>query len=197
MKKELILLTLTTLFIAGGLAQGFSEKRMVAIGAPVQNFELTDTDGKSFKLSDAKGKIVMLHFWSATCPFVARYEERLQAITKDYEAQGVRVVGIASNSTEKPDQIRKAAAEHGVNYPILIDPGHQIADQFGAVMTPHIYILDKKGNLAYEGSVDDQGWGEANPINKNYARDALDALQKDQPVSTPVTKTFGCSIKRG
>ena len=177
-------------------ASAFLENKTVAIGKPVQEFELANLEGKPFKSSDAKGKILMLHFWSATCPFVVRYEERLQALTKDYGTQGVVVIGIASNSTENPDQLRKAAMEHGVNYPILIDPDHKIADRFGAVTTPHVYILDKNGNLAYEGSVDDQGWGEANPINKNYARDALDALLKDQPVSTPVTKTFGCSIKR-
>lgn len=183
-------------FLAAAPAQAFLEKKTVSIGESVQDFELTHMDGKPFKLSDTKGKIVLFHFWSATCPFVVRYEKRLQAIVTDYRAGGVQVIGIASNATENPDQIRKAAIEHGVNYSILIDPDHKIADQFGAVTTPHVYILNKNGELAYEGSVDDQGWAEENPVKENYARDALDALQKDLPVSTPVTKTFGCSVKR-
>lgn len=177
-------------------AQNFLEKKTVAIGEAVEDFELAGLSGKSFKLSDFKGKVVMIHFWSATCPFVVRYEGRLQAITKDYEGRGVKIVGIASNVTETPDEIRKEAQRRGLPYDILLDPGHPIADRLGALTTPHVFIIDSSGVLIYEGAVDDQGWDEKNEVRKNYARDALEAVLSGSAVPNPTTKTVGCTVKR-
>ena len=73
---------------------------------------------------------------------------------------------------------------------------HKVADDYGAITTPHVYLINKEGALVYEGSVDDQGWSEKNPVTKNYVRDAMDALLADKPVPTPQTKTFGCTVKR-
>ena len=138
----------------------------------------------------------MLHFWSATCPFVVRYDGRLKQITDDYIGHEVVVLGIDSNSNEMPDQIRKVGSERNINYPILIDPGNQIADQFGAITTPHVFIIDQEGKLVYEGAVDDQGWSEANPVTKHYVREALDAALSGNAVPSPQTKSVGCTIKR-
>lgn len=177
-------------------AQNFLEKKEVSFGKPVSDFTLANLEGKNVTLSNFKGKIVLLHFWSATCPFVVRYEERLQALTRDYAEKEVVVLGIDSNATESSDKIQKEAKKRGVNYPILIDEGNKIADQFGAVTTPHVYIIDREGKLAYEGSVDDQGWSEDNPVKQHFARDALQALIAGQTVLNPKTDTFGCTVKR-
>lgn len=174
----------------------FLQKKTVKLGEEVSDFRLPNTDNKPVRLSDYRGKIVMIHFWSATCPYVVRYDPRIRQITSDYADQGVVVLGIASNQNETLDQIRKAAEEHSVNFPILIDQGSVIADQFGAITTPHVFIIDREGKLAYEGSVDDQGWTELKPPSKNYARDALEALLSGTPVPNPQTKTFGCTVKR-
>lgn len=170
---------------------------MVKLGEAVPNFELPDTKAENVRLAELRGKPVMIHFWSATCPFVVRYEERLQKITSDYKARGLIVLGIAANDTESDDLIRKVAREHGVNYSVLIDRGHKIADQFGAVTTPHVFLIDSEGKLVYEGSVDDQGWREENPVTKEYVREALDALLRGNSVPNPQTKPFGCTVKRG
>ena len=168
----------------------------VKTGDIAADFSLPDSSGKTVKLSDAFDKIVMLHFWSARCPFVKRYEERLKAITQDYAGKGVVVLGIDSNTGESLEQIREVAAKRGVNYPILIDEGNKIADQFGAVTTPHIFILDKERKLIYSGAVDDQSWSEKSQPHIAYVREALDAAIAGKTVPRPQTKTIGCTVKR-
>ena len=177
-------------------AANFLEKKVVQIGKPVPDFTLEDTTGEAYRLSDLRGKTVMLHFWSATCPFVIRYSERLKAIAGDYQDQGVVVLGIDSNFNETADQIKTVAGKQGVNYPILIDSGNQVADQFGAITTPHVFIIHSNGELIYEGAVDDQGWSEENQVTIRYARDALEASLSGANVAHPVTKTVGCTVKR-
>jgi len=183
--------TLDTVF-----AQSFLEKKEVSVGKEVPDFQLSDAEGKAYRLSDYRGKHVMIHFWSATCPFVVRYEDRLQAMTSDYADQDVVVLGIDSNVNETPKQIKKVAKKRKVNYPILLDPDSGIADLFGAITTPHVFILNKKGKLVYEGSVDDQGWSEDNPVTKNYARDVIEALMVNKKAPYTQTNSFGCTIKR-
>ncbi len=131
---------------------GFLEKKAVGIGRPVPDFKLAGLDGKTVSLSESRGKIVMIHFWSATCPFVLRYDDRLKAIPKDYADRGVVVLGIDSNGNETPEKIKAVAKERNVNYSILLDPGNKVADQFGAITTPHVFILNKEGVLVYEGA---------------------------------------------
>ena len=92
-------------------AEDFLSQKTTAIGKSAPDFELSDTQGKTVKLSDYRGKIAVLHFWSAACPFVKRYEERLQKITSDYAGKGVAVLGIDSNDNETPAEVQKAAVE--------------------------------------------------------------------------------------
>lgn len=174
----------------------FLDNKIVKLSQAVPDFELKDTAGTAHQLSGHKGKIVMIHFWSATCPFVLRYEEQLQSITENYQKQGVVILAIDSNSNEKLDEIKKIAAARKVNYPILLDPGNKVADQFGAITTPHVFILDKEGKLIYEGAVDDQGWSEDNVPRKFYVKEALDQALKGEPISVSQTKSVGCTVKR-
>ncbi len=179
-----------------GLTQNFLERKEVAIGKPVPDFELKDAAGEIYRLSDLRGQHVMIHFWSATCPFVVRYEDRLRDITHDYKDQNVLVLGIDSNVNETPDQIEKVSRERNLSYPVLLDPDSRIADVFGAITTPHVFIVDGEGILVYEGSIDDQGWAEENPVTTNYAREVLNALVKGSEVPYTETSSFGCTVKR-
>ena len=188
----LSVLALSTTLWAGG----FLDKKVVKLGEAVPDFKLVDTSGKERQLSQYRGKIVTLHFWSATCPFVMRYEERLQEITDDYSGRGVVILGIDSNVDETPEQIKKVAEKRKVNCPILIDTSSRVANQFGAITTPHVFIIDKEGKLIYEGAVDDQGWSEDNPVKIRYVREALEAHLSGIPVPNTQTKTVGCTIKR-
>lgn len=178
------------------LAQSFLSKKVVKIGEPVPEFVLKDTDGKEVKRTDFKGSILMVVFWSANCPFSKRYDPRINQIVKDYKDKNVVVVGIDSNSGETLDEIKKAVKERDLQYAMLLDPGNLIADQYGALTTPDVFIVDKSGLLVYEGAVDDQGWSDKNPITANYVRAALDATITNEILVTPQTDTFGCTIKR-
>ena len=177
-------------------AQKFLELKVVEIGKEVPDFTLKDLSGAPRSLSAYRGKIVMLYFWSATCPYVLRYEERLNEMVADYTNQNVVVLGIDSNENENLEQIKKVSEKRQVSYPILIDPGNRVADEFGAITTPHVFIIDTDGKLAYEGAVDNQSWSEENPVTEQYARAALDSLVKGETVKLPATDTFGCTVKR-
>ena len=196
MKRALVFLVCLLTFSTFLWAVNFLEKKVVKLGEIVPDFKLRDTAGKAHQLSGYLGKPVMIHFWSANCPFVMRYEERLQEIAEDFSKRGVVILAIDSNADESVKHIKEIAEKRKVNYPILIDPNNQVADQFGAITTPHVFIVDQEGKLAYEGAVDDQGYAEHNKVSQSYVRDALDAVLSGSPVPTPQTKSVGCSVKR-
>ncbi len=196
MKRTFIFFLLFLAFSTSLWAVNFLEKKVVKLGEVVPDFKLKNTTDKAHQLSSYRGKPVMIHFWSATCPFVMRYEERLQEIMDDYSKRGVVILAIDSNADESVKHIKEIAERRKVNYPILIDPKNKVADQFGAITTPHVFIVDKNGKLIYEGAVDDQGWSEDNPVKKHYVREALDAYLSGLPIPNSKTKSVGCTVKR-
>lgn len=194
MKKIMVILA-SFLILTPVFAGDFLAKKQVKLGKEVSDFTLQDLQGQSVSLSSFRGKPVMIHFWSAKCPFVVRYEERLKAITRDYAGK-VTVLGINPNVNDTLEETIQVSGKRGVNYPILMDPGNKIADQFGAVTTPHIFIIDAQGKLVYEGAVDNQGWNEGKTPDKHYVRDALDALLAGKKIEKNKTRTAGCTVKR-
>ncbi len=183
-------------FIVPVNAQDFLKRKVVKIGEPVPGFSLKDTHGNMVRRSDFAGTILMIVFWSAKCPYEKRYDPRINEIVKDYRNKGVVVIGIDSNQNETLSEINEAIQDRDVQFSILIDPGSLVADTFGAITTPHAFIIDRSGLLVYEGSIDDQGWSDKNPISQNYARNALNATINDEILVKQVTKPFGCTIKR-
>ena len=166
------------------------------LGAVVPDFTLTDHQGRHHTLAQYRGQVVLLDFWSATCPISARYEERLKQIATEYAAQGVVTLAIDANKNETLEQIQRVAAERQVPFPILLDSGNMVADQLGGRTTPHVFVLDGQGRLVYQGAVDDEGLMGNHPVTRRYLREALDAVLDGRPVTTPETEPFGCSIKR-
>lgn len=187
-------IVLSVLFF-GFLPQSFA-KNAIAVGEQVPEFQLTGLDGVPHSFSEAKGKITVFHFWSAACPFVVRYNDRLNKIAADYVPKGVNMVGINSNVDETADQTTVELGKRGITYSVLMDTEHQVADLFGAVTTPHIFIVDSEGTLVYRGAVDDQGWSEDNQPTKSYVNEVLDALLAGKPSPHTETKSVGCTVKR-
>lgn len=164
------------------------------IGSVVENFKLSDTNGveKSYKdLKGEKGTIIV--FLSAQCPVVAGYNDRLNAIVADYQAKGINFIGLNSNATESLDWVKSHALEH-YKFPVLIDKGNVIADKFGAVATPEIFLFDKDDKLIYHGAIDNDRKGDN--VTSNYLRDALNEQLGGKTIKTSTTKAFGCTIKR-
>jgi peroxiredoxin len=171
-------------------------KAALAIGAAAPDFTLPDADGKEHSLASLKGKSGTLILFVATqCPYSNAYNERMQKLAEEYRAKGVNVVGINSNSTEPAAEVKQHAADKGLTFTILKDAGNQIADRYGAQVTPEAYLLDASGKLVYHGRIDNSRTGYL--ITSTELRDAIEAVLAVKPVEKAEAKAFGCSIKRG
>ena len=171
-------------------------KAALAIGAAAPDFTLPDADGRAHSLASLKGKSGTLVLFIATkCPVSNAYNARMQKLAEDYRARGVNVVGINSNVAESAADVKQHAADNGLNFTILKDPGNQVADRYDAQVTPEAYLLDAAGKLVYRGRIDNSRNGDA--ITSTELRDAIEATLAGKPVEKAGAKAFGCSIKRG
>lgn len=166
----------------------------LAIGATAENFSLPDTNGKIQSLNDLKGKKgTIVVFLSAQCPVVKAYNERINQIAADYEAKGIKFIGINSNATESLDFVKSHATET-YKFSVLIDKGNILADTFGANVTPEMFYFNEKNVLIYHGAIDNDKSGSN--ITINYLRDALDETLAGKTVAKTTANAFGCGIKR-
>jgi peroxiredoxin len=171
------------------------ESAGIPIGQKISDFTLTDVDGKKHTLASLKGeKGTVLIFVAVQCPVSNAYNERMEKLAQDYKARGINVVGINSNSTESTDDVRHHAAEHHLTFTILKDRDNKVADMLGAQHTPEAYLLDTGNKLLYHGRIDNSRNAEG--VNSNDLRDAIDATLAGQPVKNAYVRAFGCSIKR-
>ncbi|MGD9561820.1 MAG: redoxin family protein [Pyrinomonadaceae bacterium] len=165
------------------------------IGATVENFTLTDTDGATKSLADLKGKKGTVVVWlSAQCPVVKAYKDRINAAAAEYNAKGIAFIGINSNATEDLNWVKSNKAEFGYDFPVLIDKGNVLADKWGASVTPEVFYLDAKNVLLYHGAIDNDRSGKN--ITDQYLKTAFDAALSGKPIVKTRANAFGCTIKR-
>src|SRR3989304_3138612 len=127
----------------------------VALGQAVADFSLPDTNGQQHSLASLKGeKGTLLIFIATQCPYSNAYNQRMEALHRDYAARGIRVVGINPNRTEPAEEVRTHARENGMTFTILKDEGNRLADYLGASVTPEAYLLDTEQRLRYHGRLD-------------------------------------------
>lgn len=197
MKKALTLL-------AASLA--FATAHAATVGKAAPDFTLTDVNGKAVKLSDFKGKHVVLEWTNPNCPFVVKHygSNNMQSLQKDKTAKNV--VWLAVNSTAKSHQDYMAPAAlsakmigewKGAPTHLLMDEPGKVGQAYQAKTTPHMYVIDPKGTLVFAGGIDDKR--SANPADvktaKNFVRAALDESMAGKPVSVATATPYGCSIK--
>ncbi len=187
---------------------GISNQNSLAqpeIGKPAPTFSFTDTNGKYHNLSDFKGKYVVLEWWNVDCPFVVKHYssgnmQALQAeVTKD---GGIWIVVCSSapgkqghvNAEQANELMKKANAKMTA---IALDPQGTIGRMYGARVTPHMYIIDPRGNLIYNGAIDSIRSSDPNDIPKaeNYVRKALSEAKAGKPVTTATSQPYGCTVK--
>ncbi len=165
-------------------------------GDTVPNFCLPDVNGQTHCLQDWRGHIVVLVFWSAECPVSREYDEAyFKPRYATWQEQGIVLVGIDSNVNYDVERIREEVAARDLPYPVLRDEGHRIADMLGALTTPHVFVVDAEGRLAYAGAVDDRTFRKRVP-ERFYLDDALAALQRGEQPDPAVTTPYGCTIVR-
>lgn len=172
------------------------------VGSPAPDFELKSIDGTLHKLSDYRGKVVVLEWTNPGCPVVQRHyrDGLMPALQKECTDKGA--VWLAINSTNPSHPNYQAPEGLKSSYDVwkaafsalLMDPDGKAGKAFGAKTTPHMFVIDKKGNLAYNGAVDDDPQG-SKEARTNYVRLAVDALLKGEAVATATTKPYGCSVK--
>lgn len=173
------------------------------IGDAVADFTLKNVDDKLLSLSDySSAQGVILVFTSNHCPFSKSYEDRVLSLDRKYSSLGFPVVAINPNDPrlyedDSFEQMKERAKTKGYSYPYLWDENQQVAKVFGAIRTPHVFVLrNTKGKfvLAYSGTIDDNPQDERG-VTRAYAENAVSNLLEGKPVATTRTKAIGCPIK--
>ena len=158
--------------------------------------DLQGIDGKPHALADyGDAKLVVLVFTCNHCPVAKAYEDRLIALAKDYADKKVQLVAVNvnNNAADRMDAMKKRAKEKKFDFPYLYDPTQKIGRDYGATVTPHVFVLDKNRKVAYIGAVDDNMNAEA--VKSRHLRDAVDALLEGKDPPQAVTQQFGCGIQ--
>lgn len=173
------------------------------VGSPAPAFSLTDTTGKAVKLADLtkQGKIVVLEWFNPGCPVVkGKYEHGDIMNQTANEFSSKNVVWLRVNSTNPKHQDfgkdKGVIESWHITQPILLDSDGKVGKSYGAKTTPHMFIVDSKGILAYAGAIDNDSKGNTADDKKvNYVKQALNEIIAGETVSTPTTQSYGCGVK--
>ncbi|MBX7167984.1 MAG: thioredoxin family protein [Pirellulales bacterium] len=169
------------------------------VGRQIAAFELGDVHGRPRSLADFRdAKLVVVAFLGTECPLVTLYTPRLNELAESYAGRGVQFVGINSNQQDSLTELADFAHKYNVAFPLLKDPGNRVADVFGAVRTPEVFVLDGDRVVRYWGRIDDQYVIGAKKQQAEHAdlKDALEQLLSGREVAVPTTKALGCLIGR-
>jgi peroxiredoxin len=197
MKRAIVCIGLMVWAAAVGAAE---------VGKPAPDFTATDMNGKAVKLGDYRGKIVVLESYNLDCPFCANHfktgamQELQQAVT----AKGgvwlmVNSVNPKNSSHRSPEAAQKEWQNEKMKATAWLDDSSgAIGRLYGMRTTPHMFVIDKDGVLAYQGAIDDQASPGHDPRQaRNYVREAVEKLQTGEKVTVAETKPYGCSVKYG
>lgn len=185
-------------------APWWAAQATAVVGQPAPAFQAVDAAGKAVQLTDFKGKTVVLEWVNPGCPFVKKHygSGNMQATQKAAAADGVVWLTVSSTHTgsadyKKPADLDAWMKSQGAVARTVMDDDGQNGKAWGAKTTPHLYIVDASGKLAYAGAIDSIPSAKAEDIPKsiNYVTQALGELKAGQPVSKPSTTPYGCSIK--
>jgi peroxiredoxin len=184
-----LLLAATAAFAAGD----------VGTGAP--GFQLKGVDGKTYSLTDFKGKVVVLEWVNPHCPFSDRHarEKTMTELAKQHGEViwlGINSTNARSSEFETPADYKSYLQSEGIAYPVLYDESGATGHAYGARTTPHMFIVDPQGRIAYNGAIDDDPSGrKAKSERVNYVGNGLNAERTGGKPDPASTKPYGCSVK--
>jgi peroxiredoxin len=182
-----------------------SAATIAELGKPAPDFALRDLNGKQVRLGDQRGKIVVLEWFNPECPFVKASHTKGSLV--ETAARHVRkgIVWLAINSAAPGKQghglekNQRARENFRLSHPILIDESGAVGRAYQAKTTPHMFVIDKNGVLAYRGAIDNSPDGEgASPTGDrlvNYVDEAIGSLVAGRPLVTRESEPYGCSVK--
>jgi peroxiredoxin len=195
------------LVIAAGLSVAASGAAFAQakVGEAAPTFSATDASGKTVKLEDYRGKTVVLEWSNHDCPFVRKHygANNMQALQKKWTEQGVVWLTVISSPPGEqghvtPEKANALTVERNAKpTSVVLDPDQKVAKLYQARTTPHMYIVNKDGKLAYAGGIDDKPSTRADDIKtaKNFVDAALAEVLAGKPVTEPVTRAYGCTVK--
>lgn len=174
-------------------------------GQPAPAFETKDSTGKTQKLSDYKGKWVVLEWFNKDCPYVKKHygSNNMQKLQKTYTGKGVQWLTVASSAKGKQghmtaDEAKKVFADNkGSPTAVLLDEEGKIGKAYDAKTTPHMFVINPEGKVVYAGAIDDNDSADAAVIakSKNLVASALDEVLAGKTVTTASSRPYGCSVK--
>jgi len=200
--------TLVSTLFAGLLAStAMSSALAVDVQQPAPDFTATGANGQPIQLSAYKGKVVVLEWTNHDCPFVKKHYEsgNIPKLQKEAAAQGVVWLQVISSAPGQQGHVNAATAKQVNEYRdakpagTVLDESGAVGKLYGARTTPHIFVIDQQGKLAYKGGIDSipsnrpEDIAQAEP----YARNAIQAVLKGQQVAKASTQPYGCSVKYG
>jgi hypothetical protein len=177
-----------------------------AINQPAPTFTAKAADGSTVDLASLKGKTVVLEWTNHQCPFVIKHYDQsknIPKLQKEATADGVVWLQVISSApgeqgfVDGPTAIKANEYREAAPTKTLLDPEGKLGHLYGAKTTPHIFIINAKGELVYKGGIDSIKSTKAEDIPQatNYVREALGAIKAGQKVPNPVTAPYGCSVK--
>ncbi|HEX3940672.1 MAG TPA: redoxin domain-containing protein [Acidobacteriaceae bacterium] len=179
--------------------------RAARVGESAPDFTGTASDGQTFKLSQFRGKYVVLEWHNHECPYTMKHytSGNMQSLQKEWRAKGVVWFTIISSAPGKQGYMEPAAENAYLKKmgadptAAILDPTGTIGRLYDAKTTPQMIVIDPKGVLIYDGAIDDHPTTEVSDIkiSKNYLDAALTESMAGQAVQTPVTRPYGCSVK--
>jgi peroxiredoxin len=190
----------TALALAAGTAFASA-----TVGQPAPAFTAVDTAGKTVSLADFKGRHVVLEWVNPGCPYVVKHygSGNMQGTQREAAAKGVVWLSVNSTAAAARDFLKPAEMaawmqqQKAVATATLMDADGKVGRAFGARTTPHMYVIDPAGKLVYAGAIDSIPSGRVADIANatNHVKVALAESLAGKPVSTPVTRPYGCSVK--
>ena len=157
------------------------------------DFELRDLAGRFHRLSDYRGRIVIVNFWSADCPHVERTDALMLASLARWGGDVV-LLSIASNVNESASDVESASRGRGLPV-VLMDARREAADRYGATVTPEVFVIDREGIVRYHGAVDDINFRQR-AATRNFLDEAVDILLTGNLPAVAEVPAFGCAIVR-
>lgn len=175
------------------------------IGAPAPAFTGVDTAGKTWTLEALQGQPVILEWTNHDCPYVKKHYEtdNMQALQRAATADGYVWLSVISSAPGKQGHVSAAEADAltdaraAAPSAVLLDPEGEIGRAYAARTTPHMFVIDASGTLVYMGGIDDRASTDPADVGgaTNYVAAAIAELAAGEPVSEPVTRPYGCSVK--
>jgi peroxiredoxin len=169
------------------------------------DFSVTDSNGKTHKLSDFKGKWVVLEWHNQGCPYVKKHYSsgNMQKLQKEWTAKGVVWLTVISSAQGQQGYVTPAQAntyvadQKAAPTAVLLDPTGKMGMAYGAKTTPHMYVISPDGKLLYNGAIDDKPTTDVNdvPAASNFLNAALNEAMAGKAVAMPTTKPYGCNVK--